>query len=259
MIATQAAKVGVAGESEVLTALGIPSLLLLPGFLLLATASVLWKARVMRDESDDATFPFPLKEPESWVPTVIGSAAILFIAWLFGVNLLDRYSLTDLVLLWIASMIAGGVLYVGALLISNRLRRSRIPTAADEPIALLEKLAKQGLDLRRPRFSYDTGSGTLDLYLLQPPSDSRPSTWSAPKIVYTWAKLDDALNERIQEQLDHNHDAAALAASLREGVSKNSLTVAYASDDGGAVHSPVLVPKEKIGSSGSPMVMAGER
>ncbi len=257
LVATQTAKVGVAGESEVLTALGIPSLLLLPGFLVLATASIFWRARFLRDESDDGAFPFPLKEPESWVLTVIGSAVILFVAWLLGIDLLDQYGLTELIVLWLVSMALGFAIYVVAQLISNYRRRSRIPRDSDGPIAILEKLAKQRLDLQRPHFSYDTGSGTVELYLLQPENEKRPSTWSAPKIVYTWTDLDEDLNARIQDQLDRSHDAAALAASLRKGVEKGALSVSFAGNN--AVRSAVMVTTEKVKGLASPMVMAGEQ
>ncbi|MGV1050323.1 MAG: hypothetical protein ACOYD4_17570 [Solirubrobacterales bacterium] len=249
LVTSETAKVGVEGEAELLTLFGIPSLLLLPGFLVLATASLLWRLRLLREDWDGDAFPFPLKEPEFWVLAVLASIAIVLLATLFGIELLDQYGLEDLIAVWIASMLIGLFLYLPIMVVRNEIRSARVPNETDAPTEVLRKLAKQGLDLMRPSFSYDTGSGTQRLFLLQAVTEDRPSTWVAPRITYSWAgNVDRDLNDRLQQQIDMSHDAEALAASLEDGVQNGLLTVAY-SGGAGELTSPTLVEKGKIGTT----------
>lgn len=253
LVGSQTAKVGVEGETELLTIFGIPSLLLLPGFLVLATASLLWRLRLARQEWDGEDFPFPLKEGEFWVLAVLSSIAIVLAARLIGIDLLGEYGLEDVVILWLASMGIGLVLYLPLVIARNRSRAARVPNSSDKPIAILRKLAKQGLRLELPFISLDTGVSTEKRFVLQPLSDSRPSTWVSPRILYTWTNnVDDELNRRINEQIDESQDAAALADSFAKGEQRGLLTVKFSRDA-----SPTLEAKEKISVTGNEQ-LAGE-
>ena len=66
LTASQAAEVGVSGESELLGALGITSLLLLPGILVGATASLLWRLRWLRPSWEAGEFPVTPKDVGPW-------------------------------------------------------------------------------------------------------------------------------------------------------------------------------------------------
>lgn len=224
LVASETAKVGVSGETEILTALGVPSLLLLPGFLLLATASICWRIRLLRPEWDSGAFPFPLKEAEFWVLAVLASIAIVEVWSLLGTDLLGQYGLEDLIWLWIASMAIGVAIYLVTISIRNSKRESRIPNAGDSPVQVLKKLAKQGLSLKRPRFSYDTVQGAAQLFLLEPEGGERPASWASPRILYSWNADDVGLAADIEGQLDSGHDAAALAKSFEEGMKRGVLS-----------------------------------
>ena len=257
LVASQTVKVAVAGESEVLTALGVPSLLLLPGFLALATAAILWRIRFRRREWDGQAFPFPLKEPEFWVLAVVISIAIVSAAAGLGTDLLGRYGLEDLICIWIASMLIGAVGYVGAVSLYNRWREARSVSSEDGPIEVLKKLGKQGLSLERPRFDYGAAEQSSHLFLLQAPNDSRAATWASPQISFTWRGDGDVgLEEQIGAQLTDGQDPATLAELLARGEAAKQLTTAFAPNPGG-VDAPVLVPKEKIAPTRS-TVMVGE-
>lgn len=256
LAASQSTKVAVTGESEVLTALGVPSLLLLPGFLVLAAASVLWRLRWQRKEWDGEPFPFSLKEPEFWVIAVSLSIVIVFVAKCLGTDLFGTYGLEDLICIWFSSIALGALGYFGIVWEYNRRREARIPGSEDTPIGVLRKLARQGLNLERPRIAYDVGGGqAIQLYLLQAPSDIRPATWAAPLIAYEWAKEEDAgLEKRIQLQLDETRDADALASILAEGEEKRLLTTRFTAS-GGKFNTPILVPKEKITPTSSALIV----
>ncbi len=257
LVATQSAKVGVAGEAELLTVLGIPSVLILPGFLILAMASLLWRLRIGRQEWDGESFPFPFKEPEYWLLAVLLSIAAVAIASRVGIDLLGRYGLRDVVVVWIGSVVVGAVAYFPTIALRNRLRTSRVPAAGDEPLDLLRKLARQGLRLKLPRISValaaGAGGGSADRFLVQPFSETRPSTWVSPFIEYTWTGTADAdLDRRIRHQLDKGHDPAALAGALAEGERRGLLTVSFAGEGGQASLS--LVEKSKIEPLGASVI-----
>lgn len=245
LVASQNTKVGIAGESEVLELFGVPSVLFLPGFLVLTMASLLWKLRWRRKEWDDAEFPLLPKEGQFWLVAVIFSIVIVTIAAKLGTDLLDLYGLKELLVVCAASIVLGAVLYWAFVSWQNSRRSKLVPDGADTPLQVLNKLAKQGLSTRRRRISYDTGTGVSRLFLLQPDSDTRPSTWASPAITYRWTEMDAELQERIQQQIDVSHDAAALAANLKVGLERKILTVSFA----GQPNSPILVAKEKIGKT----------
>ena len=74
-VLTHEVNVGVLGESEVLTLLGVPSLLLLPGFLAVSSFLLLWRWKVLRPGGGDGV---PLEETKSgfWLVSITVSLFI---------------------------------------------------------------------------------------------------------------------------------------------------------------------------------------
>ena len=70
LVATEAVQVGVVGETALLTALGVPSLLLIPGFLCLATFMVFWRVRLFRPAWDSNNSRLGPTDAEFWVIAV---------------------------------------------------------------------------------------------------------------------------------------------------------------------------------------------
>ncbi len=254
LVGSETVTVGVTGESELLTVFGIPSLLILPGFLLLVTAGITWESRLFRREWDGAKFGLPAKEPQFWVVAVVFSILIILPAQWVGIDLLGEYGLQDLIWLWLASMGIGLFGCCAFIAARNHHRAARVPGAGDDPIVVLDKLAKLGLDLRCPRITLDVEGSPAQLFLVQPLSEARPSTWASPPITYTWVTRDRELGERIRHLLDDSHDAKALAGCLRDGVERGLLTVDY----DGKPNAPTLVEKANIANPVS-MVIVEER
>lgn len=242
LVAGQLTKVSVTGEAELLTVLGVPSLLFLPGFLVIAAASLLWRLRFLRKDWDGAEFPLTFKDPGFWVIAVSISLIAVAVCKLFGFDLFGRYSLRQIIYLWAASIGLGILLYVILVPLRNWRRSALIPAEGDDPKVVLRKLDRQGLSLLRPSFTRSGTPGTRT-FLLQPPSETRPSTWGCSAIVYSWEHADDGLNREINHHRDTTRDAAGLADALERGERAGKLTVTFEADG------PSLIPKEKIGDT----------
>jgi hypothetical protein len=246
--ADKVVEIGVTGESEVLTALGVPALFLVPGFLVVATTSLLWRLRLLRKKWDSAAFPLEAKSAEFWVLAVSVSIP-LAAAWAaLGTDLFDRYGLEDVLWVWLSSVLVGVLAYAVVVYTRNSRQEGRMPSADDDPVETLEKLQRQGLGVTRDRHEYLGPDGSRVLYLLQPPDETRPATWLSPAIDFEWVTEDSALGRRIDAALEGEGNAASLAVALREGIRDGKIEVRW-SGDAQPIDRPILVEKDKIGSA----------
>jgi hypothetical protein len=246
LTASKAVDVAVEGESELLTALGVPTLFLLPGFLVLATMSLLWRTRLLRKKWDSDAFFLEVKSAEFWVAAVVISFVIVFGWSQVAGDLLDQYGLEDIVGVWIASILLGVAFYVAHVLVRNHNRESTTPNTGDGPLETLEKLHNQGLDLVRERRDYLDPGGARTLYAIQSLDEDRPATWMSPAIDFEGPENDTDLADRIAHHLKETHDAGSLAAVLREGEKAEKVKVRW-STDAAPVTGPRLIDKDKIG------------
>jgi hypothetical protein len=182
LVETTTAQVGVLGESAVLTLLGVPSFLLLPGFLVLAMIAIGW--RLWRPATAPE-FPFGVKDPEFWVLAITMSIALALL-WpkVGGHSYLRTYGLRDVISLWLVSLVIGGVLYVAIVAAAVGLHSLRTPRSTDDQLTVLRKLAWQRLRLERPRFRFGDGAGTYWGFLIQR-ADGVDPLWLAPPINVT--------------------------------------------------------------------------
>ena len=193
LVANQTIQAGVLGSSEILTLLGIPSFLFLPGFLALITVQLLWQLNTRRPASD---YPLPLVSPQSGLIAVTLSGIAAFVypvvtQWLTGVsrNYLVRYDLSDIVNIWLASV---GLAIVGFFLVGagiNWWRRyqkwqvqQRTPSANDLPIPILYKLDRQGLGIQRNYLNLAIQGESPHAFLIQR-DDGQEKLWVSPTIV----------------------------------------------------------------------------
>lgn len=231
VVASHEVTAGVFGESEILTVLGVPSFLLLPGFLVLATLTTLWGLRKPQGLAD--AFPWRPTQPEFWVLALPLSALMaLAYARLAGRDYLEGYALIDVVRVWCASVALGAALWAGAhgvqWLRRRRLRWSFTPD--DEPVDVLEKLHGRGSRtyLKRVKVWVRGPSGEADsaqtVYELGPDLEQSEICWVAPRIAYKWkAKEESAeavadLQRKLEEVINRSSpgEAASLLAEGRE-------------------------------------------
>jgi len=145
--------VGVAGESEMLTAVGVPSLLLLPGFLFLVMFMFLWNN--VRPKAP--AINLDLKRPEFWaisiLLSILAAKTYPYITDLFGQSrdYLESYGLKDLIIIWTGSVAFGVIVWTLVVGGKRLLIWWYIPSPGEKPVELLRKLArnKMGLTLRQ--------------------------------------------------------------------------------------------------------------
>ena len=247
LTAAKTVDVAVAGESALLTVLGVPALFVVPGFLIFATMSLLWSSRLLRKKWDADAFFMDVKSAEFWVAAVTLSIPIV-IVWphVGGGDLLDQYGLDDVVAVWITSILLGTLAYVAYVLVRNHRREDVTPSTGDDPIRILEKIHKQGLTVIRERREYLDSVGTTVLYAVQSLDDDRPATWMSPAIDYSGPDDDAPLAALIERHLNETHDAGSLAAALGRGRAAGTVTVDW-SADAHPINGPRPIDKDKIG------------
>jgi hypothetical protein len=183
--ATNQFSASVLGESEIVALLGIPSLLFLPGFLVVITFRLLWSL------SPGGEFSFlKLKSVQFWFITISVSLIIVLLLYplLPGGTALGvgTYSLADIAYIWVSSILLGAAAYG-----FERLRRTafawwhsrKFPAKGDEAIVVLEKLARRHRSLLLPHVRFKSDHTNSQAFLL--PTDPKDHvSLVAPPIVF---------------------------------------------------------------------------
>lgn len=223
---TKAVDVGVFGESQILTLVGVPSFLILPGFLILTTVRMLWSRGWFKVPGQPATFPWEIKSGEFVLLAISISFIVMALYGLFWHNVLNGYNLTDIIVVWFVSVLGFGVIGFALITMWYKRRLKRITPTQNEndPLAFIEKIARRGLTTYLPRAEFKTkvnnAEVTQQALLIDPPDAESERIWVTPFIRVTW--LDDALEDlklRVRKQLesDGERDLRKLARYLREG------------------------------------------
>ena len=260
LVTTHQAQIGIPAESEVLTLLGLPSLLLVPGVLILAVATLLWRIPRPRPAGTSSNPPVEEKSIQFWVIAITFSILMAIVYPRLGGNdYLESYSLEDVVRVWFWSLVAGGVLYLVALVVAHVYAIAvawsvtrRTPSADDQPVDLLRKLARQKLGLTRERYAFGSGTGTPihDGYFVGSGA-GEPTPWFSPPIVITLrpnAPDGDQLTRRLRLE-----ESPSKLAELLE-LSDEYLDVAY--EPNGGPTTPYTHDKASLGppTDRSPMI-----
>lgn len=125
---------GVFGQSDLMTLVGVPALLFLPGFLVFSVWILLWslgmRVRFLAKRGGDE-FVLSLKSAEFWVLAITLSLVAFWIAPSTRLGYTEAYQLRDIARLWWASLIFG-VLTYGAMYGIDRLRKAQEERRAKE-------------------------------------------------------------------------------------------------------------------------------
>jgi hypothetical protein len=149
---------GVFGQSELLTFIGVPSLLFLPGFLILALWMLIWRfpwqqPEVLTAKDDPRKFFIGGKDPEFWLLGVTLSLIIFaFARYLAGFGYQQPYGLLDIAKLWIVSLIVGFMAYVVFFILDRRIARykaARKITSTDDVITVLSRIKCRKIDIKK--------------------------------------------------------------------------------------------------------------
>jgi hypothetical protein len=225
--------IGVTGLSDILKLLGVPSVLFLPGALVLLTLTVLWRVFPPpgRGKSE---FPFQPVSGEFLVLSVTISLVgiVLGRRW-GGQDYLRFYGLQDVFRLWMMSIVLGATFYLLVIAIRTALDRrarrmgQRMNLAdTDDAVVALEKVARGGEKSLLRQVVYVDGAKDKELVVLgRDPADAK-SVFLAPKVQ---AQLDESSDEFKQlNELLTADKAKETAEYLRTLVDAGKATVDWA-------------------------------
>jgi hypothetical protein len=253
LIASQQIDVGAFGDSELLTLLGVPSFLVLPGFLIVATIGLLWTYCGLRNATGAIpAFPFRTKDADFWMIAVTLSVISAFVYPIFTRrNYLDGYGMRDVAGVWIGcvvlSLAAFGIVtgvWRWKRWDNARKLRDRVPAEADDQLVTLEKLARRGLSLTRPQVEVTVGGNPQRGFLLAQNLASTDGLWVAPGVTIT--ALGGAPPEVLTQRdtLLQEGQAAAVAEFLRSEEAQQWLKLAWQPQ--GAFTGPQRFPRADL-------------
>lgn len=204
--------VGVFGESAILELLKIPSLFILPGFLVLMTLRQLWIWRWFRANDEEAEFPLKPDQAEFWFFGVFISLAIAVLYTLIlKDNYLEEYGTNDIFVLWLCSIVLGLIFYSIWSLWQNCWKQQITPNPNDNPIRILEKLHRRKLNavLERVKIAGQERDGFLVAAVGSPLEGTH---WVIPPI---------ALEYREPQALVEIPENAGWKPRIKQWVNKN--------------------------------------
>lgn len=217
-IISREVSVGVLGESEILKLLGVPSLFLLPGFLAVSAFMLLWRWELLRPPGKEHP---PLDEKTSgfWVVSITASLMIAGAFTLRRPGFFFLYGLSDLMTVWVVSIVIGCATYVTYRTIANRLarlERAKYPHPDDTPVQTLRKLKKYGGNMAVSRVKIKGVKAAQFLLLTR---DS--AAYVSPEMVLTWdANADAAVRSLVQDQLMKGGDPGIVAQAIEREFDK---------------------------------------
>lgn len=208
---SQEVEVGVLGESTILKLLGLPSFLLLPGFLFVTMIGLFWKLQF----KDAKPFALKVATAEFWLVTItLSILSVIVYQKIAGHNYLESYGLNDLVRIWggaIVSGLAAYILIVLGMRLSENLRAGyiarRTPALGDDPLTILAKLGRLDMSVSVRTALVGTEGNQKKAFLLQPLDENRETTWIGPRIKFRWKDTDTEDREKITKLLQKPEDA----------------------------------------------------
>jgi hypothetical protein len=232
---------GVFGESAILEATAIPSVLLLPGFLMLTAFGLPWGWTWKEDKAKEGSWhkdilDLDFKKPGFWSLAITLSLAVALIyPLLTGRSLVQAYGFKDIYLLWFGSVVVGMVAFglgsFGRLAYlrhqaskeaqraraDEQRKRERTPHPNDQPLDLLRKIARVSEEFEIKPVRYPRGGEQDPVFLLDLPwAEPSPAdeVWVAPKVRPEWRSDDDEVRDELTTLQEGKAKVAALIEKL---------------------------------------------
>ncbi len=230
LVVAKDVNLGIFFESELLKLFGIPSFLLLPGCLFLFSMQLLVTLGVLGVKNESRLPKLTPATTGFWIVAVTFSGLFAYFYYqLTGTNYLMMYGVNDLRNVWLSSVVLGSLTYLVVGKATEKSRTNRVPTALDDPIAILRKISRQGIGILASPVSFDLNKVSLRGFLAERVEDEQTLVWVVPKIVTRWEQSKEALD--AQAQLEEFINARAnpdnIAASLTEWKEKNLVAVSW--------------------------------
>lgn len=241
VVKMQEVELTVLGESDLLSKIGAPSLLFLPGVLFLLAWQILWSFRKTAAERDE--YKMTPTSGSFWVIAVVISLG--FGAWIYpwAVQLVFRkkrdylvaYGLMDFIYIFTLTLAAACAIYLLWLVLLWALAQIKAwivyfntPNETDLPLAILKKLGRLRGDTRF-RQAHPAGGNAAHLALILEPWREPAFLWLTPPAVLreTDAATADALNFIQQLATGEITSASVLAKRLGEGLKNGWWTLGW--------------------------------
>ena len=274
--------VSIFGESGITSALGlatvgIPTFLVLPGFLMIVTIGVLW--RWITPKGGDYAFNNlvdSLRKPEFWFWVITLSFLIIpiyrFGSKYFGGprDLLKGYGFVDVIAVWFISIILAGFGFILFKIIKDLIPIARkrilsfyhdfkdiryIPSSNDMQIETLKKLGRKNLGVYRKRVIITHNGQRMKnyVYLLEPYNINykKDNYWVSPGILVRWKKERNERENKIfnssVEQLNKGcNDARVLASKLSKAKKGGWINLSWENTEPINLNGPLLVNTANI-------------
>lgn len=263
-VKSQDADIGVLGESDLLSKLGAPSMLFLPGVLFLLAWQLLWS--IGKDAAQRQAYSLTPTTGGFWVAAV----AIAFIVariypWTALAvtgkrrDYLVAYGFDDygyLFALVIGSATALYLLWLLALWLKAQyaalITRLNTPTGQDQPIDIIDKLGRLGLTEDLPQAHAAAGNAAETLFILDAWRDP-PSIWIVPPAVLADGPQADADSRNLLQDIDVGRirEARRLAPLLRQGIDAGWWTLRWRTVAG------IDFPRKVVAASWTEVAPAG--
>ncbi len=211
---------GVTASSGILTVIGVPSLIFIPGFIILVILSNFLKKHITFFNELEA------KNPLYWVISIsIG----LFVAFIYpdisGIwgrqnrNLFRNYGLEDIVAIWISSVIFALLLSSISVFFVNLYKMRKIFYEKDDPFTVIKKVSRYQNEVNLP-FIYTEICGEEKQMLMLPKCGHDTMLCSIILLGIDCAKTKSEkrrsrMNEKLKEIIYKEMDIKKLAGYLR--------------------------------------------
>lgn len=253
LVASSELGFAVLGNEIFLTAVGIPSFLVMPGFLILMTCLLLWKFGLKPARAAaGAAFPFVPKEAEFWVLAVTLSLPLVLLPG--APDRFANYRIDDVAHVWFCSLVVAIAFYLIIVFVMNlidRIATARLLSENDDVKATLLKLSKRAKTTIFPMVEVDLakatlGSGTTLRFLV--PKQVPGDRWTLPGVVYDWkGARDTALQSQIEAARNDRH-LPRLVDVLRRGAEAGKITLQW--DPGAKLKRPVRIASTALTEQG---------
>ena len=246
-VVEQKVTVGVPGVSDALTAIGLPSLLLVPGALVLAT----WSLLLGTEEA--AKFKWlDWKSSSFWVVSITISIIVFgIIYYMWSANLLIAYNVKDVAWLWIGSVSLSAVTFGLNRALKELLACYTEPRPKDEPIDIMKKLQRANLPFYLQSYVRTSNNNQKQTIFRLTFSAPNGKVWVIPLMLLAQLahnKDADALMLQIDDKNRQADDKGrdALVENLKKGLGENWISFKW---QGGEVGRPSLLSVDHLGEA----------
>lgn len=214
--------VGVFGETEILDKLAaVPSFLLLPGFLMIATFNLLWNQ--LKPAEEKGKHPLKINTEDYWVVSIFLSllTAVAYprlTSFVLGQrrDFLAAYGFSDFLYVWTFSLFLGAAFFLVSSAYQQFQFRRKVPSPSDTPYQILRKMAISGVSLRPVQVNYTQEEKTDTGYLLEPLEQDKTEYWICPRAAISWSEdYDQGAYDQIETAMKERRSPSELAEFLR--------------------------------------------